>query len=377
MASNALALGVIDAFNAGQQQRDRTERRNALSRFANAATPEEQQNALRPLAALGDFQTLEATRTYREGNAFDQARQQAAPMVREGRYGDAARTAAAGGQVDLAQQLMQLDRESLVAAKARGERAAATVYAALQLPPERRAAYIGRHQGLASELGVTPEMLQAFDFSNDAELRAMADQWMDTSKLAGDVSLQRFGDSVQTVRTGVDGTTVLDSRTVPQTRAETFEREQFAHRRDQDRQDNAYRQSRAEAEDAYRAWQMDNSLSRSDIEGRVLQKAINDGYGALSAEEKQVYDRAVSTSQSVGFGGFGGYGAQPGAPAQSAPATARAAAPATARQVPAAGGDGRTAGSAATVQTEDDFNRLPVGAWFVNPADGRVMQKER
>lgn len=326
--SNALALGVIDAFNAGQQARDRRDRRNALAAYSQAATPEAQQNALNPLVAMGDFETLGAAREHREQNAFDATRRAAGAAAGAGRYREAADVASGAGQVDLAAQFMQLDRGALEGARVRGERGAAVIYSALQLPAQQRAAYVAQHQDLASELGISPEQLSQVDFANDGAMRALADQWLDASKLAGDISLQRFGDAVQTVRTGPGGSTVLDSREIPQTRAEQFEREQFGYRREQDRLDNEYRAGRAEAEDAYRRWQMENSLTRSDIEGQVLRKALEVGADALTAEERAVYDRAVHVSQGGGFG----FGLEPSpspAAGQAAPTPARPAAAAS------------------------------------------------
>lgn len=354
--SNALARNIIDSFNAGRDNRDRTTRQNALSAYSVADTPEAQQNALRPLVGLGDFETLGAARGYREQTAFDDTRRRAGAAAEAGRYGEAANMAAGAGQVDLAQSFMQLDKGTLDAAKTRGERASAVVYSALQLPPERRAAYLAQHQDLASELGVTPDVMASIDYSDDRTLRAIADQWLDASKLAGDISLQRFGDNVQTVRTGPAGTAVLDSREIPQTRAETFEREQFGYRKSQDALDREFRYDRAEADDAYRAWQMDNSVGRSDIEGRVLQKAIQQGAASLTPEEKAVYERAVSTSQGDGFslGQFTGPAPAPAAPAAQAPQ----------------GGQ-----QAARPQTEADFNALPSGSLYIDPDNGQLYRK--
>lgn len=42
---------------------------------------------------------------------------------------------------------------------------------------------------------------------------------------------------------------------------------------------------------------------------------------------------------------------------------------------PAGPGDGASRDQAAEVTSQDDFNALPSGAWFINPADGRVLQK--
>lgn len=328
----------FQAMEIGQQQRDRTTRRNALAAYAAAPAGDTtaQGNALQPLVAAGDFETLRNVRERDAGVRQDQTRQQIAPMAARGDFVGASRQAAAGGQLDMASAFMGMDRSQLDAARTRGERGASVLYAAIALPdPQQRAAYVAQHPDLAAELGVTPEILAQTDWNNTGQLQALADGWQDAAKMAGDVSLQRFGDNVQTVRTSNAGTKVLDSREIPQTRAEGFERQQFDYRRQQDQVDNNYRQSRAEAEDTYRAWQMQNAASRSDIEGQVLQSAIRNGYEALSPEEKQIYDKAVSTSSSGGFG-LGEWGAPPANPQGGAPGQATAPAASTPpRQAPA------------------------------------------
>lgn len=148
----------------------------------------------------------------------------------------------------------------------------------------------------------------------------------------------------------------------------------FGYQRERDRADDAYRYSRAEAEDSYRRWQMENDLTRSDIEGRVLRKAIEQGAENLTPEERAVYDRAVTVT---GQGAFGWGGMMPGVPGVPgavpgvAPPSAPPSAPARQPQ-----GNG-TRQAPARPMSETDFESLPVGAWFINPADGRVMQKER
>ena len=145
----------------------------------------------------------------------------------------------------------------------------------------------------------------------------------------------------------------------------------FGYQRERDRADDAYRYSRAEAEDSYRRWQMENDLTRSDIEGRVLRKAIEQGAENLTPEERAVYDRAVTVT---GQGAFGWGGMMPGVPGAVPGVTPPAAPSAAPARQPQGNG---TRQAPARPQSEADFERLPVGAWFINPADGRVMQKER
>lgn len=138
----------------------------------------------------------------------------------------------------------------------------------------------------------------------------------------------------------------------------------FDYQRQRDAADDQYRNSRAAAEDAYRQWEQQNSFSRSDIEGQVLRKAIQGGAASLTPEEKQVYDRAVTVAS---MGGGWGMPMGGGLPGVGQPQPQPQAAPPM--------GDGRSRAAPATVETAEDFERLPVGAWFINPADGRVLQK--
>lgn len=136
----------------------------------------------------------------------------------------------------------------------------------------------------------------------------------------------------------------------------------FGYQTERDRADDAYRNSRAAAEDAYRRWQMENDLTRSDIEGRVLRKALEQGAENLTPEERAVYDRAVTVpNQGFGFGMMGG--AMPGAAPQ-----------ATAQPQPQSG-DGRSPQSPARPMTDEDYARLPAGAYFVDPGDGQVYRR--
>lgn len=439
--SDGLIGNVIGAYQAGQGQYDQRRRRNALAQYAESQVPLPQttalsvnalypngpsapataitsgplppaapagtpagpantQNAFLPtalqpngarqndgrrsalaeLARLGDFETANSLAQFDDRSRADTTREAIAPMIREGQYGGAAREAAASGQTDVAQQLFQLDASQLQMTQRRGQQGAAAIYAALGLPAAQRASYMQQHRQVAMDAGVPEEAFDAADWNDEATLRALADSWLETSKLAGDVSLQKFGDNVQTVRTGRTGSEVLDSRAIPETRAESFDRQKFGYQQQQDSIDNEYRQSRAEAEDTYRRWQMDNSVGRSDIEGQVLQKAIRGGYSALSPEERQVYDRAVATNQGGGFGsilggapaGQGGGGpastyAAPMQPSPSAPPPQQ-----TQQQGPSGGG---TQQNPARPRTIAEAQALPPGTFFYDPS-GNLIQKQ-
>ena len=363
------------AWEVGEANRDKRTRTNALAAYSQAATPEAQQNALTPLVALGDFETLSAARQHREHNALDSTRRYAGASAGAGRYAEAANTAAGAGQVELAQQFMQLDRGSLDAARSRGERGAAAVYSALQLPADQRAAYIGQHRELASELGVTPEQLASIDWTNDAAMRAVADQWQDASKLAGDVSLQRFGDQVQTVRTGPTGSQVLDSREIPETRAEQTDRRQVDYREQTDQRDFGYRQGRDQADDKYRdrALEVRRAVnSTGDVVGPVLAKVAASGEDALTEGERLIFDRYQQGGQQSGGFGMGVTPPPADAPLPS-PASGPAPQPAPSR-ASSSGGPVGSRQNPARPSTPQEAASLPSGAFFVDPS-GTVRQR--
>lgn len=405
MAMNDVVGNVLAAYGAGRTMGLQRRRDNALAQMGRSLYPEEsgppplaprndlaagsaggtykatglngppgsRGNAMRELVGLGDFETVNSLLAMEDRGQADRTRDAVAPMIREGRYGAAGQEAAAMGQTDLARQLFQLGRDDLDATQQRGQRGASAIFAALNLPLEQRAGFMAQHRGLALEAGIPAEAFDQADWSDDASLRAIAEKWLEASKLAGEVSLQKFGDSVQTWRTGPSGSEVLDSREVPVTRAETLDRQRieyaqdtdrrdFAYRQQRDRADDQWRQDRATAEDEDRRFRREReSYSRGDIEGAVLNKAISSGLGSLSPEERSIYDRYIASGSSGGWG----------MPMANAPA---------AQSAPPPSGDGQGAGSRsnpARVSSEADFDRLPPGAWFVNPADGQLLQKER
>jgi hypothetical protein len=42
-----------------------------------------------------------------------------------------------------------------------------------------------------------------------------------------------------------------------------------------------------------------------------------------------------------------------------------------------AGGDGSSKEKAAAIRTREDFDKLPAGAWFINPKDKKPLQKKK
>lgn len=322
-------------------------------------SPDPRRAAMADLVREGDFASYSQLRGIEDQNRADALREEIAPMVREGRYGDAARTAASGGEAAMANQLLQLNANELSLVKARGERGAATIYAALDLPPAQRAAFMQQNRDLAMEAGVPAEVFDRADWSDTASLRAIANQWQGVATLAGDISLQKFGDSVQTVRTGPSGSTVLDSREIPMTRAEVADQQRLRSAEARDERDYRYRRERDAADDDYRREALkvrSSDVSPNDVIGPVLAKVQAGGVAALSEGERVIFQRWQDGGSSSA-----GWGAAPASPAPAA------------RPQP---GTGTSQGAPARPMNEADFNALPSGAWFVNPADGRTMQKK-
>lgn len=346
--------------------------------YDNALRPSPISNrsaAMRVLGSIGDFETASQLTGFDDRQRSDAARDRIAPMIQSGHYRDAAREAGASGQMDLARQLFAMDDAELATTQRRGQQGASAIYAALALPPQQRADYMAQHQGLAADAGITPEQFASFDWSNDAALKATADRWLEASRLAGDVSLQKFGDNAYAVRASPRGLDVLPGGVaIPETRAEGLDRDRVAYQQSSDQrdfdyqktrdaEDDRYRHSRAQSEDAYRRWQMENPNSRGDVEGQVLSKAVRQGAQTLTPEERAIYDRYLTS---------GSPGDVWGAPATPAAPRPQAAPPAAPAQRPSGTG---TPGAPARPQTEEDYNRLPAGALFIDPDDGLTYRK--
>lgn len=365
---NALIPTVVGAYQAGAQQRTDRTRRNALARYDG--TPNALSAASVDLIRAGDFEG--ANNALTTGGQVNALRGEiaAAPLASRGDFKGAARAAAGEGQVDLAQQFAGLDQNSLDVAKERGRIASSALFAALNLPPDQRPGYMTQFAPVARELGIDPDQFASIDWTNDALLRSQAETFLEASQLAGEISLQRFGDNAQGVRLNTRGATpVGEPIAIPESRQERLSRESFEYGKQQDAAELDYRYSRAEAEDAWRRWQSENDVTRSDVEGRVLQKAVTQGAAALTPEERQVYDRAVAMPQASG----GAWGATvPGVPGQQQPQSPRTS-PGQAQGA----GDGRTPQSAARPMSQADLNRLPAGAYYIDPGDGELYQKER
>lgn len=98
-------------------------------------------------------------------------------------------------------------------------------------------------------------------------------------------------------------------------------------------------------------------LGTNEVMASVLMKAREYGVEALTPAEKQMFDYATTRPEPAGFG-FPMPGMMPP------------------QQQPAAAPRQSNAGGPARPQTQAEFDRLPRGAQFINPADGALMVKE-
>lgn len=146
--------------------------------------------------------------------------------------------------------------------------------------------------------------------------------------------------------------------------------QQLSYKQQFDAEERNYRTSRDQTEDQYRRDELDLRRelgavpnSTGDVIAPILSKVATGGVEALSDGERAIWENYQRQSQ-----GQGGLAALFGGAPQMAP-SGGATGPA-----PAAGGSQQ---SPARPASQADFDRLPAGAWFINPADGQVMQKAR
>lgn len=151
--------------------------------------------------------------------------------------------------------------------------------------------------------------------------------------------------------------------------AEDFRTQDLQARQEAAAYERQYQQGRDETDDQFRARQLDIqergltvANSTGEIAAAIQTKAITMGVESLTPEERAIYDRALAAPGAGGIFGLLG-GTAPAAPAATPTPTPR----------PAARGASRD--QAVTVSSQAEFDALPPGAWFINPADDRVMQK--
>lgn len=148
---------------------------------------------------------------------------------------------------------------------------------------------------------------------------------------------------------------------------EGFREKDLNTRREIGDRDFNYRRGRDETDDEFRRRQLDiqekglAANSTTEIAAAIQSKAITMGVESLSPEERAIYDRSLAAPGAGGIFGLLAGGAPPLAPTAPAPR-------------PSSGGSRE---QAARVTSQAEFDALPAGAWFVNPADGQVMQKAR
>lgn len=147
---------------------------------------------------------------------------------------------------------------------------------------------------------------------------------------------------------------------------------QLAYQDRRDALEREYRANRDMTEDDFR--RQDMALRRElglipnstgDIIAPILSKVATGGVGSLNDGERAIWENYQRQSQGQGglaalFGGGPGPAGVGGAPTPAPQAVAGSSQQAPAR-----------------VASQAEFDRLPAGAWFINPRDGQVMQKAR
>lgn len=369
---NALVPTVIGAYEAGAQQRTERNRRNALAGYDG--TPNALRNASVAMIREGDFSGAQDALTTGGGVNALRGEIAASEYAGRGDYKGAAQAAAGAGQVDLAQQFAGLDQNTLEVAKERGRVASSAIFAALNLPPEQRAGYMTQFAPIARELGIDPQRFASIDWSNDALLRSQAETFLEASQLAGEISLQRFGDKAQGVRINTRGAApVGQAIDIPESRQERLARDSFEYGKQQDQAELDYRYSRAAAEDAWRQWQSENSVSAGDVVGRVLNKAATQGVETLTPGERQIFEDYVRAPQSSG----GEWGATvPGLPGLQQPPARPAPQGQPQRQPQQGSGAGRSPQNPARPRSQAEVNSLPPGSYYIDAGDGELYVKD-
>jgi hypothetical protein len=295
--------GAINALHAGQQDRQASNRRNALAMF-----PTDPGGAQNALAANGDFQDASAVNVLIDRKKTTDAETAAAPFVADGNYGSAARTVAATNP-QLAQTYMGLDKAALDHIHALGEHAASVLFSAATLPPEQRKAYAAEHRDEIVAGGVAADKFDSFDWTDTPKVLATGYQFLDAKNLAGQVKMQKFGDSTVTYRTGPTGVDVLNTQPIPETRTEMMERlrlqeEQRSHRANE---------SVASTRERREAAQTGRINSTGDVMGPIMAKIAQ---GApLTPGEQQLYNDRKNQGIFGNMGGYGDEGTPPPPPA--------------------------------------------------------------
>lgn len=391
----------------GNQQFDRNRMLGAQERAAGLMTRGDRTGAARELMGAGQFGEAATLSNVSMTNAAQDARERAGAAAADGNYGAASKERFMSGDLEGGQayQTEARNREAgsvlmddpkraaaITAAGGDVERATQIVDWADRIDERERQEVLGRHQVMAPVLatikglpyeqrrqaiaasaqalsgaGFTPEQAAAFD-PTDENIAALERSQLGLAALMGSYSQRVVGDEVRTYRTDPYGVQRVGSEAVP-------------YSRDEGRDDR-----RLELEEerlGIQREQLDVANSTGDVVGPLLQRYSRGE--PLNEQEDSIVQHYLRSQQGVGM--FGMPGAPQFAPPPqqaplvgpngSAPANRSGISPNGGRGAPQQNGNGQSAASPAAVQTADDFERLPVGAWFINPADGQIMQKAR
>jgi len=301
----------------------------------------------------GASQTLLGAGELDDGLAAEtQGRNRAAGSLWQDDPKAAAALLASGGDMDGAGRLIDWSQRASEAERAEAlcrSKVMAPILHNLQgVPYEQRRPLIQSQAAALGGAGFSPEQVAGFD-PTDQNIRSLIDSTLGMEKLLGTFSQREVGDTLRTYRTTPHGVQEVRREDIPQTRAESLQRDRFEWERERE----AERQKLIN--------------SAGDVLGPILQKHAS-GL-PLSAGEQEILGRYMEGGN-AGGGDVGALLAQLGG--RAPPAAGDPNRPANG---PARGGGGGTMQSPARPRSEADFNALPSGAWFINPADGRLLQK--
>lgn len=387
----------------GNQQYDRNRAQGAQERAARLMTSGDRSGAARELMAAGQFGEAATMTNVSMTNRAQDARERAGTAAAGGNYGEASRERflsgdleggeayetqarnreaggvllddprraaaiqAAGGDIAQATQIIdwsdRADETERAAALNRAKVMGPILNQAGSLPYEQRRAFIQQNAQVLNGAGFTPEQVQQFDPSDD-NIRALNDTTLGLAAVLGAYSQRVVGDEVRTYRTNPYGVERVGSEPVP-------------YSRDEGREDR--RLELEEERIGLQREQLNVANSTGDVLGPLLQRYSRGE--PLNEQEDSIVQHYLRSQQGAGMFGMPSQFAPPPAPPTGPNGAANAnrsgISPNGGQGAPRQNGSGQSAASPAAVQTADDFERLPIGAWFINPADGQIMQKAR
>jgi hypothetical protein len=224
----------------------------------------------------------------------------------------------------------------------------------------------------AREAGLSPEEMIALMESPDTYAAQVRDEYSPYTLRPGDIRGQGGGVVASAPNYGVDGGVAYRQNPVsgettwgerrPASHGEQLgQAELEARLAEADRAYDLDRQrvgiQQAELNLRRRVAEMQTVPSVDQSLGQIAQKLSQGGWDSLSPGEQMLYRDRLGPDQS-GLGALGGfYGDETGGFGGAGPA------------------GGGTRQSPHRPQSEDDFERIPPGQWFVNPADGQLYEK--